>query len=120
MVYALLEKALRCSSQLDPTTHYATPLPRRPHHSPALTNARDIAAEGRTPEYNRLRHVASWSENMRNAMLRASLHIRTRLLELTPAGEIAAAWLTECVPNVPPSVWPGVSLRTREHQLRTL
>ena len=112
MVYALLEKSLRCSSQLDPPTHYATPLPRRPHHSPAQTNARDIAAQGRTPEYNRLRHVSSWSENMRNAMLRASLHIRTRLLELTPAGESAAAWLTECVPNVPPSVWPGVSLRT--------
>ena len=109
MVYALLEKSLRCSSQLDPPTHYATPLPRRPHHSPAQTNARDIAAQGRTPEYNRLRHVSSWSENMRNA---ASLHIRTRLLELTPAGETAAAWLTECVPNVPPSVWPGVSLRT--------
>ena len=120
MVYAMLEKALRCSSLLDPTTHYATPLPRRPHHSAALTNARDVAAEGRTPEYNRLRHVSTWSENMRNAMLRASLHIRTRLLELTPAGETAAAWLTECVPNVPPSVWPGVSLRTCEQQSRTL
>ena len=124
MVYALLEKALRCSSLLDPRTHCASstssPLPRRPHHSAALTNARDIAAEGRTPEYNCLRHVSTWSENMRNAMLRASLHIRTRLLELTPAGESAAAWLTECVPNVPPSVWPGVSLRTCAHQLRTL
>ena len=87
------------------------------HISPTLSA---ISRPKKKPEYNRLRHVASWSENMRNAMLRASLHIRTRLLELTPAGEIAAAWLTVCVPNVPPSVLPGVSLRTREHQLRML
>ena len=40
----VVEKALRCSSLLDPTTHYATPLPRLPHPSPELRIARDAAA----------------------------------------------------------------------------
>jgi hypothetical protein len=109
----VVEKALRCSSLLDPTTHYATPVPRLPHPSPELRIARDAAAAP-GPVSGLTLVTACDTCRLGATTCGTQRHIRTRLLELTPEGEAAAAWLTECVPNLPRSVWPGASLRTRE------
>ena len=104
-----VEKSLRCSSLLDPEDLYSTAPPRQPHRSAVVTAARATEQSAQPPRLNRMHHVTMWSNKMENPVLRASNHLRTRLLELSPQG---VDWLGECVPNVPLSTWPGARLRT--------
>jgi len=103
-----VEKSLRCSSLLDPEDLYSTAPPRQPHRSAVVTAARATEQSAQPPRLNRMHHVTMWSNKMENPVLRASNHLRTRLLELSPQG---VDWLGECVPNVPLSTWPGACLR---------
>ena len=107
-----VEKSLRCSSLLDPEDLYSMAPPRQPHRSAAVTAARATEQSAQPPRLNRMHHVTMWSIKMENPVLRASNHLRTRLLELSPQGEPSVDWLGECVPNVPLSTWPGARLRT--------
>ena len=104
-----VEKSLRCSSLLDPEDLYSMAPPRQPHRSAAVTAARATEQSAQPTRLNRMHHVTMWSTKMENLVLRASNHLRTRLLELSPQG---VDWLGECVPNVPLSTWPGARLLT--------
>lgn len=107
MALAAVELGLRCSSLLDSEDLYSTALPREPHSSRAVTVARAAARSARPQHLNRLLHVSMWSQQMANAVLRASNHLRTRLLDISQTEAPRVDWLGECVPNAPSSTWPG-------------
>lgn len=104
---AAVELGLRCSSLSDSEDLYSTALPREPHSSRAVTDARAAARSARPQHLNRLLHVSMWSQQMANAVLRASNHLRTRLLDISQTEATRVDWLGECVPNAPSSTWPG-------------
>ena len=108
-MFATVEKGLRTSFMRDDPQLYTSPLPRRPMDSHAWTVVRTNAANGRSQEQLRSLHVAHWSENMGNSLIRSSTYLRTRLAALAPNESID--WAGSCVPLTPRSVWPGVSLK---------
>lgn len=112
-----VETRLRTCSLLDPLQHYTQPLPRKAMNSSALTLARTAAANGRSNEELRLRHVVHYSDRMDNAVLRASTHLRTKLVAAHPDVD----WLRQCDPVAPRSAWPGPPpySHTSEHLLCT-
>ena len=107
MALAAVELGLRCSSLSDSEDLYSTALPREPHSSRAVTDARAAARSARPQHLNRLLHVSMWSQQMANAVLRASNHLRTRLLDISQTEAPRVDWLGKCVPNAPSSTWPG-------------
>ena len=108
-MFATVEKGLRTSFMRDDPQLYTSPLPRRPMDSHAWTVVRTNAANGRSQEQLRSLHVAHWSENMGNSLIRSSTYLRTRLAALAPNESID--WAGSCVPLTPSSVWPGVSVK---------
>ena len=86
-------------------------------NSSALGLARTAAANGRSNEELRLQHVVHYSDRMDNAVLRASTHLRTKLVAAHPDVD----WLGQCDPVAPRSAWPGPPpySHTSEHLLCT-